>query len=167
MEPKERHVQIKIISRQLDSNGELPDEILNLILEKNDGSVPQNLFSDKIELITEGTVRDNAGRIELEYEETELTGMEGATTIVSYEKENPGIITVLRDGSVCTALVFEEGMRHICTYETPYMPFELCVATIKLSNSLSYESGSIELDYMIETGGERAERTRLSLSLMN
>lgn len=173
MEQKERPVQIKIISKQLDSGGDIHDNIINLLRESNDEGDPRVYFNedfpsgDKIELVTEGIIRDRAGRIELEYDETELTGMEGSTTIVSYDKHTPGIISVLRDGSISTALVFEAGARHICAYETPYMPLELCVTTTTLENNLSYEGGRLELDYVIESGGERTERTRLSLSVIS
>ncbi|NLK39690.1 MAG: DUF1934 domain-containing protein [Clostridiales bacterium] len=163
----ERPVKIKIMSTLSDYSSEYPAFLVDMMNTYGNVRLPQSPFPEKIELITEGILRDTGDRIELEYEETELTGMEGATTTLSYDKQNPNIITVLRDGSIQTALVFEEGVRHICMYETLYMPIELCVATTTLTNELTFEGGQIALDYLIETGGEQAERTRLSISILS
>lgn len=116
-----------------------------------------------MEMRTHGTLSDADGRISLEYDETELTGMEGATTTVSYSENDPSVVTMLRYGAVSTALIFEEGKRHICAYETPYMPFEICVHTRTVSNALTMDGGRIDLDYLVEIHGAKAERTLFSL----
>jgi uncharacterized beta-barrel protein YwiB (DUF1934 family) len=72
---------------------------------------------------------------------------------------------MIRSGSVSTALVFEPGKRHFCTYKTPYMPFEVCVHTIKVDNRLLDAEGTLDLDYVVEIRGAQAERCRLHLEL--
>lgn len=169
MKKTERPVKIKIRSSHSDYT-EIPDFLSEMIEDYFDdyeeAPLSPVVVPDKVELVTEGILRDTGDRIELVYEETELTGMKGATTTLSYDKQNPEIVTVLRDGTVQTALVFEKGVRHLCMYDTPYMPIELCVATITLQNKLTMAGGEITLDYMIESGGEQAERTRLTVSVL-
>ena len=84
---------------------------------------------ETIEINSVGHLIDDTNRIEIAYEETELTGMEGSCTSLSFTKDAPGIVSMLRSGTVSTALVFEAGKRHHCVYKTPVMPFEICVHT--------------------------------------
>ena len=113
---------------------------------------------------TFGTLKEEEGRCEIAYDETELTGMEGSRTAISFELSRPDIVTLTREGNVSTAFVFENGKRHHCVYNTPYMPFEVCIKTISVNNDF-LETGCIDLDYVVEIRGARAERTKISLSV--
>lgn len=120
-----------------------------------------------LEIRAQGTLsRDADGRISLSYDETELTGMEGSTTTVTFSEDDPDTVTMLRYGSVTTTLVFEQNRRHICVYETPVMPFEICIYARKVQNTLTMEGGSILLDYLIEIHGAKAERTLFELHVV-
>ncbi len=133
--------------------------------------IPEEIFGDtdgegeRIEINTDGELCCEGGRVELLYDETELTGMEGSRTSISYEEKHPGLITMIREGTVSTALVFEEGVRHHCVYKTPYMPFQICVHTLRIENFLESE-GRIYIDYIIEIRGARAERTKLEIKIL-
>lgn len=122
--------------------------------------------TETMTITTDCTVADVGGRIEIEYEETELTGMEGAHTKLFFDRSDRGLVSLLREGSVSTALVFEEGKRHICAYNTPYFPIELCVETRRLNNALTFDGGVLRADYLIEMNGMVAERTRITVSLI-
>ena len=87
-------------------------------------------------------------------------------TKVFFSKNDPGLVSILREGAVSTALVFEEGRRHLCTYETPYFPIELCVNTLSLKNTLNYNGGSMTAEYLIEMNGVLAERTIITISII-
>lgn len=121
---------------------------------------------DTTTLTTDCTVADKGSRIEIEYEESEITGMEGSKTKVYFDKNNPGLVSILREGAVSTALVFEEGRRHLCVYETPYFPIELCVNTLNLENSLSYSGGSFSAEYLVEMNGILAEKTHITITIL-
>lgn len=118
-----------------------------------------------IEINTLGKRHLERGRVEISYEETEATGMAGSRTALSFLVEQPGIVSMTREGTVSTALVFEEGKRHHCLYQTPYMPFEVCVHTLKVENRLAREK-VLELDYIIEIRGARAERTKFRMEIL-
>ena len=81
-----------------------------------------------------------------------------------FDKGNEGLVTMMRSGAVNTALVFEAGNRHICVYHTPYMPFELCVHTLKVENHL-LDEGKLYLDYIIEFRGAKAEHNLFTLTV--
>ena len=115
-----------------------------------------------IEIYTEGRLRTTAEQVSLTYEETEITGMEGSKTVVSFLKSQPELVTMTRTGAVNTALVFEPKKRHICIYKTPYMPFELCVRTLSMDNRLESD-GEFSLEYIIEIRGATAEHNKLQI----
>ena len=131
---------------------DLPEGILGEVAE-----------GEKIEISTDGTLKEVDGRIELAYDETELTGMEGSRTAISFSPDAPELITMVREGTVSTALVFEPNKRHHCVYKTPYMPFEVCVRTLKVENKLDSEN-RLYIDYIIEIRGAKAERTKFELT---
>ena len=118
---------------------------------------------DDMVINTDGILTEEDGRIEFSYEESEITGMEGSTTAISFSKDNPSLVSMVREGSVSTALVFEQGKRHRCAYNTPYMPFELCVHTLKVDNRLMSDKVAF-IDYIIEIRGAKAERTKLEIT---
>ena len=120
---------------------------------------------ETIHINTLGTKNVENGRVEISYEETEATGMDGSTTAVTYMLDQPGVVSMIREGAVSTALVFEAGKRHHCMYRTPIMPFEICVHTLKVENRLG-ESGTLMLDYVIEIRGARAERTKFYMEVL-
>ena len=128
-------------------------------------SVGEENEPEVIEINTLGTMKEDGGRVEISYEETQATGMDGSSTAVSYLSDEPGVVSMIREGAVSTALVFEAGKRHHCLYHTPFMPFEICVYTKKVENRLM-EEGYLELDYMIEIRGARAERTQFRMELL-
>ena len=160
-------VSVHLRSRQIEAG---QTEMFKNIIEDFGEDVDfSNIFKDltdeseTVEMRTAATLTEKDGRIELAYDETELTGMEGSTTVLSFEESAPGVLTMLRYGAVSTALVFEEGKRHICAYETPYMPFEICIQTKTVRNRMTMDGGTVELDYLVEIHGAKAERTIFSL----
>lgn len=114
------------------------------------------------EMMMEGRLVMTSKRAELVYHESELTGMEGSVTKIGFDLETPELVTMLRGGSVSTALVFEPHQRHICVYNTPFSSFEVCVHTLEVKNDL-LESGKLYLDYLIEIHGARTERCKMTL----
>lgn len=162
-----RHIEVsdslfEYMYREHDPAGEDADEKVPLEDEKNEPDMPEN---EPIEISTEGRLRvTREGTVILSYDETEMSGMEGAHTSITFENETPGLVTMMRTGNMNTALVFEENSRHICVYRTPYMPFELCVHTLHIGNYLLTE-GRLDLDYIIEFRGAKAEHNLFTLTV--
>ncbi len=165
-----RNIKMKIRSLRYDVEASFFSDLVDEAANEIDLDVTDAGHSfdeeDAIELSTEGVMKVDENKIELVYEESELTGMEGSTTTVYFELGNPGFVTIYRTGSVSTSLVFEKGKRHHCAYNTPIMPFEICVKTIKVENNILTE-GRLKLDYVIEIRGAKAERTKFELTVMD
>ena len=96
--------------------------------------------------MTEGTMEVEGDTYRLTYQESELTGMEGTTTI--FEVRGPQVI-LTRAGGVNSQMVFEEGQQHTSLYETPYGELSIVVQTSRLHHTLSEQGGKMEIHYSI------------------
>ena len=163
-------IKMKIKSRRYD----VEETLFSALVDEFDGfddlyvgddALAEFEQGETIELGTEGVLNIDENKVEIVYQESELTGMEGSETVVFFSKDDPGFVSMTRSGTVSTALVFERGKRHHCVYNTPIMPFEICVHTLKVQNSI-LSCGKLELDYIIEIRGAKAERTKFEIILM-
>lgn len=124
---------------------------------------------EKLELFTEGLLLyapdGEDAQISLAYDESDLTGMDGAHSVLTFRKSEPELIHLIRSGTVTTALTFKPHHRALCVYETPYMPFQVGIHCLLVENAL-LEEGRMTLDYIIEIRGAQAERCRMELELL-
>lgn len=158
----EREIRIFINSVRYEVEASLfsdmdADELVEMV---TDGAVEP----ERMQIKTVGSFCVDGDRCRISYRESEVTGMEGSVTEISFDMRNSGIVTMTRSGAVSTALIFENGKRHHCVYETPYMPFEVCVRTLSVKNDIG-ASGLMELDYIVEIRGAKAERTKFSMRI--
>lgn len=161
-----KHVRVKIETERYETSGSLFDSPMPLPFSYP--SEEETTCQDeeaKMELVTEARYRDDGTRVSISYEEGELSGMENTTTTLSFSKSEPGIFSMTRAGAVRTTLLFEKGKRHTCIYQTPILPFELCIATKNVQNDIE-ANGTLYLDYLIELRGAQTEHTRFKLTLL-
>lgn len=103
---------------------------------------------DEMDLVTSGTLKiDEAGGCTISYQESELTGLEGTTTKLHIDG---GRVTLLREGSINSQMVFEEGRRHLSMYETPYGALSIGINTKRMRSTVNEAGGDLEIDYAIE-----------------
>ena len=160
-----KSIRIKLTSLREASNDSFFNEILGgEPMDELEDEIPEEEPAGPIEMFSEGELYITDERVIIAYDESELTGMEGSHTQVRFERNMPELVTMMRHGTVNTILVFEKGKRHICTYQTEYMPFEICVNTKEVINTL-LENGRIDLDYIVEIRGAQAERTQFTIEI--
>ncbi len=160
-----KSIRIKLTSLREASNDSFFNEILGgEPMDELEDEIPEEEPEGPIEMFSEGELYITDERVIIAYDESELTGMEGSHTQVRFERNMPELVTMMRHGTVNTILVFEKGKRHICTYQTEYMPFEICVNTKEVINTL-LENGRIDLDYIVEIRGAQAERTQFTIEI--
>ena len=160
----EREIRIFIDSVRYEVEASLfsGDEDYDDILTDAEGDTQP----EHMQIKTVGKYAIDGSRCRISYDETDVTGMEGSVTEISFDMVASEIVTMSRSGTVSTALIFENGKRHHCVYTTPYMPFEVCVKTLSVDNRIA-EAGVLELDYIIEIRGARAERTKFYMRIMD
>ena len=107
----------------------------------------QDQEPDVIELITEGVMEYRDGGWDISYEETELTGLSGVTTMFRVE---PGRVILRRSGKLVSEMVFEEGTSHTSLYQMEFGALMMTVCAERIFAQLGSEGGMIDLVYTIE-----------------
>ena len=96
---------------------------------------------DVMELVTQGVLRQEEGEgFSLSYLESELTGLEGTTTTFRIA---PDRITLRREGTLNSEMIFQEGQKHVSLYETPYGGLMLGVNTHRAKADLGTAGGRL------------------------
>ena len=150
-----------------DCTPEFPEDIEDAVIRRLEEAERAEYGAEggTFEMVTSAMFTAEDGEISLSWEESEVTGMEGTRTVVSFREDEPGSVAVTRTGAVESVFVLEEGRRHVTAYETPIMPFEISVFTRRARNTVSPVTGKGEMffDYIVEIRGMDASRTVLSI----
>ena len=117
------------------------------------GNQHYSTTEDSIELVTEGKYYKKGNNYFVTYKETEITGMEGTTTTL---KIGDGKVTLMRFGENNSQLVFEEGEKHLCYYETPHGSFTVGVFSNQVNINVNDTGGELQVDYLLEIDQMRA-----------
>jgi uncharacterized beta-barrel protein YwiB (DUF1934 family) len=108
---------------------------------------------DTMELVTQGVLRqEREGEdFALVYPESELTGLEGTLTTFHIA---PDRITLLREGTINSEMIFEEGQKHFSLYETPFGGLMLGVNTHRAKARMGQGGGSLSIRYALEADSQ-------------
>ena len=108
---------------------------------------------EPLELLTAGEYRRDGDAVTLEYEESELSGMQGCHTSVSFE--GPQVV-LRRRGRAQSCMVFAKRQTSHSLYRVDELELDVSVFPTVLEYELSDEEGWLELVYEIDLGGHRA-----------
>ena len=110
----------------------------------------ENGQDSTIELVSPGKYYERNGVGYLLYEESELTGLEGVTTLI---KLYPDYAVLVRMGKLKQRQTFKRGHRDETKYETPYGNLELTIETRELTDRLADGIGHIVIGYDVALKG--------------
>ncbi|MBK5252171.1 MAG: DUF1934 domain-containing protein [Peptostreptococcaceae bacterium] len=117
-----------------------------------------------IELTTEGKHYKKGGAEYLVYEESEISGMKGATTTLKLKGDK---ITLTRFGSARMRLEFEKGKRFESEYFTPNGTFELEILTDELYYVFNENiKGNILVRYEMSLKGLGQSNNELNIEIL-
>ena len=102
---------------------------------------------DVIELTTEGVMEFREGGWDISYEESELTGLAGVTTIFRVE---PDRITLSRVGQLRSQMIFEKGVVHESLYQMEFGALLIRVCAQHMFFDIVPDGGVIDLVYSID-----------------
>jgi uncharacterized beta-barrel protein YwiB (DUF1934 family) len=103
--------------------------------------------TESIELVTDGKYSFDDDKSVLTYMESEITGMNGTKTTFEVGKN---LITMIREGTVNSQMIFEKGKKHVFLYETPFGAATLGVNTHRIKSGLGEHGGDMELEYAVD-----------------
>ena len=134
----------------------------NVIISIKGSQLYEGQDPDVTELVTAGTLRREQEGYTIAYQETELTGLEGTTTKLRIEGPR---VTLLRQGSVNSQMIFEVGRKHLSMYEPPYGALAVGIETRRLKNTVDEAGGDLEIDYAIEIDNLLAGKSLFQLNV--
>lgn len=100
-----------------------------------------------IELVTEGTLEYREEGWDIRYEESDLTGLAGVTTLFRLE---PGQVILQRSGKLRSEMVFREGVSHESLYQMEFGALMLTVCAKQIEANISQQGGTIDLLYSVQ-----------------
>lgn len=118
--------------------------------------------NDIIEVQTPGEYFKKDNKYVAEYEETEISGMEGTTTILEI---NPEKVVLMREGTTTAKMEFEKNNKYTTLYNTPYGVLELVISTRNLKVDIGEDGGDIYIDYDMSVAGQASHNTELSINI--
>ncbi len=139
------------------------EDVILASVEKIAPELPDDADVDTMELVTAATMDFSPdGRCTIAYRESELSGMEGTVTKLTFLDDDRRILSILREGTVNSALVLEVGKIHTGLYETPVMPLDIATRTYRLTNDVTATGGTIFAEYTLRIGAVTATRIRMT-----
>ncbi|MBR6676424.1 MAG: DUF1934 domain-containing protein [Clostridia bacterium] len=121
--------------------------------------------NNQYSLVSEGILQTEDNRLVLSYEENAIEGVEGCTTVISFDMSSPECVTVERRGPLASAFVISRGERVFSLYSIPYGAIDMCIYAKKVENLLTVDGGSLSLDYAVELKGLTAQRTQMEVTV--
>lgn len=118
--------------------------------------------NDTIEVQTPGEYFKKDNKYYAEYEETEISGMKGTTTILEI---NPEKVVLMREGTTTAKMEFEKNNKYTTLYNTPYGVLELVISTRNIKVDIDDNGGDIYIDYDMSVAGQASHNTELSINI--
>ena len=117
---------------------------------------------ESVDFTTEAVFYKNDDFYAVEYEESELTGMEGTHTKIEFR---PGGVSIIRTGTNAAHLIFEAGKRHITMYETEVGMLEVAVYSDSVSSDFTDSGGEAAFDYSLEVNGQETSYNEFEMKV--
>lgn len=120
--------------------------------------------TDQMELVTCGKYYKKGGKYYISYQESEVTGMEGTSTVIKAEPET-STVNLMRFGQFRSQLIFEKNKRHNCMYDTFNGMMMVSVNAHDMKIGLNKDGGTLKLGYMIEINGSVASKNSIVINV--
>ncbi len=115
------------------------------------GSHVEDGEEDTLELMTEGRLIKEDEKYTIEYDESELSGMENTSTRVTVDGDR---VHLQRTGLLQTEFVFTKSQRYEAVYDTPFGAMQMAVTPTQIHSNVSSEKGCIDLEYVVQVGDQ-------------
>lgn len=118
----------------------------NVLLQVTGIQRYENARPETITLTTDGLLWEQDGVLYLQYEESELTGLEGTTTFFQLEGER---IRLIRTGRVNSRMEFVLGRVDQSLYDTGFGAVLLTIRTTQMECHMDARGGNFRVAYKI------------------
>lgn len=134
------------------------DAVINLrTLQNCDEDEP-----DVLDFLTDGEYSFSNEVGQLNYEETEVTGMNGTKTSLTIL---PDRVIVDRRGSINSRMEFAEGERNSFLYSTPFGQATMSLNTRSIRRNFNENGGRAEIEYVIDVDHAMFSKNRFIINV--
>ena len=113
-----------------------------------------------IEVVTPGKFHLGESEFKAVYEESEISGMDGTTTVIKDD-----VLVLEREGSTSTRMEFKKGEDVISLYNTPYGMMNINISTKELDIDMDEDGGVIYTKYVLGLEGQPGITTELKVKI--
>ncbi len=171
-------IKLKIVSATRDM-GEAP-EMSATVYEEGESDFPVDIEDaalrylqseeaesreQKVEQVTVGKYSEKDGRVTITYDESELLGMPETLTHITFSKNEPNVVAIVRSGAMTSTFVLEKGRHHICEYNMGFASIPLCFYAREVKNTVENGKGTLQLNYLIEINGAVSQSVKLNITV--
>ena len=118
--------------------------------------------NNALSLVTEGKLLVENDEYVLSYEESQITGLNGTTTVIRASNDS---VTLIRHGSVSSRMLFEVGKTHLTDYQTQYGSIMLGITAQKVDVNMNESGGQINVDYIVEYNRAYGGKNSISVKI--
>ena len=119
---------------------------------------------DSMEFYTEGRYYEKLGCRYISYEESEISGLEGTTTILKLGREE---VTLIRNGALSSRMIFRAGCETKNAYKTEFGIFDLSILTQGLDiNICNSQINGIYLKYRLSINSGEALTNEMTIRVL-
>ena len=115
-----------------------------------------------ISLTTEAEFELQDGVYFIDYEESEITGLEGTKTSIEI---GDNYVSLLRNGSVNTQMLFMKDRKTSSYYNTPYGDFMIGIFTDNLDIDITNNGGRVNVDYYLDINNSRTSKNNFEIEI--
>ncbi len=135
--------------------------------QEYEGELSEIFDSEPTVFVSEGVMTKTQDVIKISFDESQIVGVAGAKTEISFNEKKRESMTMIRTASMTTALVFDrKEKRNMCIYDAMPFPFEIMIHTDTLTNNVTFtDGGKIYAEYTLEIRGVQAENSSITLKV--
>lgn len=116
----------------------------------------------EIEIVSVGTFEKIDDKYIVEYDETEISGMEGTKTTIIIHNDS---FSLKREGAIETNMEFKIRKENVALYKTPYGIIDMKTFTKKLDININENGGTINTIYTLIMEDQQKYDTKLSMKI--
>ena len=133
-----------------------------ITIEGSQADVFEQEPDELVQFSTDGEYTCVDGCGVLTYPESELTGMAGTLTTITF---TPSSAVLKRTGTVTSRMVFATGTRNTFLYQTPYGTSTVGLETQRYRSTLVYPRVSLDLLYVVDVDHDCSNRNQLKITV--
>ncbi len=115
-----------------------------------------------ISLTTEADFEKQDGAYFIDYNESEITGLDGTKTSIEIGSD---YVSLLRNGAVNSQMLFMKDRKTSSYYNTPYGNFMIGIYTDNLNIDVNDDGGTVNVDYYLDINNSRTSKNNFEIQI--